>query len=404
MVAVVAMARVMMPPRAAAGVAGGKRDASSEDKSGLDASDGGFLHMRRVGRVRSIATYPLKGARGQTLDRSVRPPRATGSSRSCGTRTSSSSGPVRAMAMRRTTRSTRERYSPPAKGRTPAITATRCREKTPALRTLLFPPRRAPAKHATDLSSIHQPQHLFHQLITDPSMVRYGVTMLGDTGIAVVDVATGATLVSCLDVSDASQRQKIEAFFGDALETSSESAPPSLVRAAGHSFANVGGRPYEHVLHLNAEPTVRECYEELVGGNDDTAVRELDLESLESFALRFRPNIVIEDAGDGSLKPWSELGWCGHDVRVGPEVVLRINEPTIRCPSTRVRYDDSDAPGGTAVNVEPDVALRSAFPDLRAGIFGKETLLAEKGSYLGLYATVIQGGTMSPGDDIVVIG
>ena len=69
MVAVVTMARVMMPTRAAAGVAGGKRDASSEDKSGLDASDGGFLHMRRVGRVRSIATYPLKGARGQTLDR-----------------------------------------------------------------------------------------------------------------------------------------------------------------------------------------------------------------------------------------------------------------------------------------------------------------------------------------------
>lgn len=231
-------------------------------------------------------------------------------------------------------------------------------------------------------------------------MVRYGVAMLGDAGIAVVDAATGKTLVSCQDVSDASQRAKIEAFFGDVLETSSESAPPSLVRAAGHSFANVGGRPYEHVLHLNAAPTVARCYEELI----DTAVQDGDLESLESFALRFRPNIVIEDAGDGSLKPWSELGWCGHDVRVGPEVVLRINEPTIRCPSTRVRYDDSDAPGGTAVNVEPDVALRSAFPDLRAGIFGKETLLSEKGSYLGLYATVIQGGTMSPGDDIVVIG
>ena len=48
-------------------------------------------------------------------------------------------------------------------------------------------------------------------------MVRYGVTMLGDAGIAVVDVATGATLVSCQDVNDASQRQKIEAFFGQAL-------------------------------------------------------------------------------------------------------------------------------------------------------------------------------------------
>ena len=65
---VLAAARAAMAARAAA-VAGGKRDASSEDKSGLDASDGGFLHMRRVGRVRSIATYPLKGARGQMLDR-----------------------------------------------------------------------------------------------------------------------------------------------------------------------------------------------------------------------------------------------------------------------------------------------------------------------------------------------
>ena len=52
----------------------------------------------------------------------------------------------------------------------------------------------------------------------------------------------------------------------------------------------------------------------------------------------------------------------------------------------------------------PDVALQRAFPSLSAGIFGRETTLAEKGSYLGLYATVIQGGTMSPGDDIVLIG
>ena len=52
----------------------------------------------------------------------------------------------------------------------------------------------------------------------------------------------------------------------------------------------------------------------------------------------------------------------------------------------------------------PDVALQRAFPSLSAEIFGRETTLAEKGSYLGLYATVIQGGTMSPGDDIVLIG
>ena len=32
----------------------------------------------------------------------------------------------------------------------------------------------------------------------------------------------------------------------------------------------------------------------------------------------------------------------------------------------------------------PDVALQRAFPSLSAGIFGRETTLAEKGSYLGL--------------------
>ena len=237
-------------------------------------------------------------------------------------------------------------------------------------------------------------------------MVRYAVKMLGDRGIAVVDAATGKTLVAAEDVSDATQRSVVEAFFGEVLETSSAAKPPSLVRARGHSFANVGGRPNEHVLHLNAAPTVERCWRELVAADAENSDGGKAPESLEAFALRFRPNLVVEDAGDGSLKPWSELGWCGRDVRVGPEVVLRINEPTIRCPSTRVRYDTA----GDEVLVDeaqlkmPDVALQRAFPSLSAGIFGRETTLAEKGSYLGLYATVIQGGTMSPGDDIVLIG
>ena len=81
-------------------------------------------------------------------------------------------------------------------------------------------------------------------------MVRYAVKMLGDRGIAVVDAATGKTLVAAEDVSDATQRSVVEAFFGEVLETSSAAKPPSLVRARGHSFANVGGRPNEHVLHL----------------------------------------------------------------------------------------------------------------------------------------------------------
>ena len=142
-------------------------------------------------------------------------------------------------------------------------------------------------------------------------------------------------------------------------------------------------------------PTVERCFEELVdeGG-----------ESPETSTYA-RPNLVIEDARQ-NVEAVERAGWCGHDVRVGPEVVLRVNEPTIRCPSTRVRYDTA----GDDVKVDgkqqkmPDIALKGAFPNLKARIFGEETLLAEKGSYLGLYATVIQGGTMSPGDDVVIIG
>ena len=237
-------------------------------------------------------------------------------------------------------------------------------------------------------------------------MVRYAVKMLGDRGIAVVDAATGQTLVSAEDVSDATQRSVVEAFFGEVLETSSAAKPPSLVRARGHSFANVGGRPNEHVLPQRRAHRRAVLAGARSSGRGKNSRRGKAPESLEAFALRFRPNLVVEDAGDGSLKPWSELGWCGRDVRVGPEVVLRINEPTIRCPSTRVRYDTA----GDEVLVDeaqlkmPDVALQRAFPSLSAGIFGRETTLAEKGSYLGLYATVIQGGTMSPGDDLVLIG
>ena len=337
------------------------RAPSTEDKSSFDACDGGFP-TRRVGRVRSIVTYPLKGVRGQTLERAV-------------VSLGSSTPRDREFALLR-----HENIEQYWADDGDVVNAGEILEA-------------GDGKHPGH----HSNKHLFHQLITDPSMVRYAVQMLGESGIAVVDAATGETLVAADDVSDAAQRLLLEAFFGEALETSSAEKPPRLVRALGHSFANVGGKPKEHVLHLNTVPTVERCFGELVdkGG-----------ESSETFAMRFRPNLVIEDAGDGTLKPWSELGWCGHDVRVGPEVVLRVNEPTIRCPSTRVRYDTA----GDDVKVDgkqqkmPDIALKGAFPNLKARIFGEETLLAEKGSYLGLYATVIQGGTMSPGDDVVIIG
>ena len=51
--------------------------------------------------------------------------------------------------------------------------------------------------------------------------------------------------------------------------------------------------------------------------------------------------------------------------------------------------------------VVPDLDARVAFPDLTGSVFGREpTRLAEKGSYFGVYATVITGGVIYEGDEV----
>ena len=86
------------------------------------------------------------------------------------------------------------------------------------------------------------------------------------------------------------------------------------------------------MLHLNCTPTIRSVREALLGDDID----DEHAESLDAFALRFRPNLRIDDPETGRYERAVE---DAAEIRIGPEVVLRVNEPTIRCPSTRVRYD-----------------------------------------------------------------
>jgi hypothetical protein len=98
---------------------------------------------------------------------------------------------------------------------------------------------------------------------------------------------------------------------------------------------------------------------------------------------------------------------------VGEEVEVRVNEPTIRCPSTRAKVPsevvtDDISDEATFLNapvdvegVVPDLDARVAFPDLTASIFGRPPKrLAETGSYFGVYATVITGGVIREGDEV----
>jgi uncharacterized protein len=90
---------------------------------------------------------------------------------------------------------------------------------------------------------------------------------------------------------------------------------------------------------------------------------------------RFRANIYIED-----IVPWAEFAWMGRYIRVG-ETVMEVQESIDRC-------------AATAVN--PDTAERDANPV-------KELQQHFGHVELGVFAAVVQGGEIKPGDEIALL-
>jgi len=320
---------------------------------------------RVIGRLREIHTFPLKGARSQKLE-------------FASVQRDGGIPDDRKFALLRHEHAA-QRWQIDSKDSERAARANAC----DILRTA----------DGKDVGH-HSNKHLFHQLITDTELVNVRARCVGARGLIVECASTGRVLAECADSAIEHEREKVEKFFGTLLK--SACGVPTLTRADGCSFTNVGGRPDEHVLHINTTASVREVYEQ-------TSSWETTGETLDAFALRFRPNLVFEDGGDGSLKPFDEFAWCGKNVRIGRDVIIHINEPTIRCPSTRARYDAPNE-SGKERKVQPDVDIRSSFPNLTASIFDREAVnLADKGSYLGIYAKVIVGGIIRAGDDISLL-
>ena len=197
-------------------------------------------------------------------------------------------------------------------------------------------------------------------------------------------------------MDDEKERLVIETFFAERLETANtQNGIPQLVFADGISFANVGGKAKEHVLHIITKSTAREVYERIKVSSDSSNSDS----SLEEFMMRFRANIIVDDTTSG-CDPWDEFDWCGRKVRIG-DVVLNINEPTIRCPSTRVVANNR---GEVDDVIQPDVQIRTHFPDVEGSIFGREKIkLSDKGSYFGLYASCIKGGSIRVGDALTFV-
>ena len=90
---------------------------------------------------------------------------------------------------------------------------------------------------------------------------------------------------------------------------------------------------------------------------------------------RFRANIYIED-----IEPWAEFAWVGRHISVGA-TVLEVQALIDRCAAT---------------SVNPDTAERDANPV-------KELQQHFGHVDLGVFAKVVRGGEIKPGDEIALM-
>jgi uncharacterized protein YcbX len=106
----------------------------------------------------------------------------------------------------------------------------------------------------------------------------------------------------------------------------------------------------------------------------------------EFSVSRFRPNLVVE-TGDQSFH---ENAWLGHEIAIGNEVRAYVTFPCPRCVMTTLAQRD--------VPADPEI-LRTAMNNKL--LF---PLLAKKLPSVGIYASIVRGGTVCEGDAVRVEG
>ncbi len=147
-------------------------------------------------------------------------------------------------------------------------------------------------------------------------------------------------------------RQMIEQFLAAYMKTELL-GPPRIVSAPRHSFTDIADK----ALHMVNLETVR----------DLSRIAELDLDP-----LRFRANIYFE-----GLPAWEERHWVGKTISCGT-ATLQVFKETTRCEATSV--DTKIARRGLSI----PATLQRTWNHTK----------------FGLYAKVVSGGEVEPGDAI----
>ena len=90
---------------------------------------------------------------------------------------------------------------------------------------------------------------------------------------------------------------------------------------------------------------------------------------------RFRPNIIVSSQPERN--GFIEESWVGESIRIGPEVVLRVEKTNRRCKVTTMKQNDLPFDGKIL-----------------------ETISQKNGNVLGVMCSVLKGGVVAVGDEL----
>ena len=177
-----------------------------------------------------------------------------------------------------------------------------------------------------------------------------------DSGTGVLTLSLHGREVASGDLTTVEGRREIETFFATYMDDKIKGTP-HILEAHGHMFSDT---PLK-VVSIIGQASLRDL--------ENTMKASVD-------HRRFRGNLYF-DGGE----PWQELSWLGREITVG-EARLKITARIDRC---------------AAINVNPGTAER----DLN---ILKSLMKDFKHIDMGVYAQVLNDGTIHTGDEIRASG
>lgn len=235
--------------------------------------------------------------------------------------------------------------------------------------------------------------------------------LLGDRAYALVDSATGK-VVSAKNPRKWSKLFDFRATLVEPPSTGTQTPPVqitlpdgTLVLSEGENtnqvLSNILGREVKLETAAPSEPNLEEYWPDMEGLPHRETVTDESIPAGTFFDLatvhllttatidrlqelstsgqfetrRFRPNIVI--APTAGEKEFVENDWIGHTLAIGEEIRLKITGPCPRCVMTTLPQGD--------LPKEPSIL---------------QTAVQYNQGNVGIYASVLQGGTIRRGDSV----